>query len=135
MKIRYAHLCDYAIVSQEGKPSICGIFDRLNAQSVPVVHPLMHLVFEIELHRVEAERAFQIHVSLLDADGEKVMELKGDHVPTDQAHSGRQTIVVRQLLAIQGLVFPKFGEYEFVLTLNGSVGATLPLTVEQKATA
>ncbi|MBI4844907.1 MAG: hypothetical protein HY810_00250 [Candidatus Omnitrophica bacterium] len=46
-KLSFAFLCDYASVSREGKLSLNGIFENINARAFPVHHPLMYIVANI----------------------------------------------------------------------------------------
>ncbi len=43
-KLNFSFICDYASVSREGKLSIMGIFENINARVFPVHHPLMYVV-------------------------------------------------------------------------------------------
>lgn len=44
LKLLRFETCDYALVSQEGKLSIIGIFDRIFVQNLPTQHPSMSIV-------------------------------------------------------------------------------------------
>lgn len=44
VKLNFSFLCDYASVSREGKLSMSGIFENINARTFPVYHPLMYVV-------------------------------------------------------------------------------------------
>jgi len=44
LKLQRFETCDYAMISQEGKLSIMGIFDRIFVRSLPVNHPSMCFV-------------------------------------------------------------------------------------------
>ena len=46
-KLNFSFLCDYALVSREGKLSLNGIFENINVRQFPVYHPLMFVVANI----------------------------------------------------------------------------------------
>jgi uncharacterized protein DUF6941 len=77
MQINFAHLCDYASVSREGKLSVMGIFDKINAQQLPYTHPQAFLAFQIEINSAEAGRPFAIEIHCVDADGNEVFKNQG----------------------------------------------------------
>lgn len=47
-KLKFSFLCDYASVSREGKLSMAGIFENINARKLPTQHPLMFIVTNIK---------------------------------------------------------------------------------------
>ncbi|MFH2137354.1 MAG: hypothetical protein ABII88_02455 [Candidatus Omnitrophota bacterium] len=46
-KLNFSFLCDYAMVSREGKLSMNGIFENINARSFPTHHPIMFIVANV----------------------------------------------------------------------------------------
>lgn len=49
LKVNFFHICESAIVEQgSGNLSIIGIFENLNAQSFPAMHPTMSVVVGFE---------------------------------------------------------------------------------------
>lgn len=46
-KLNFAFLCDYASISREGKLSMNGIFENINAKIFPAVHPVMYIVANV----------------------------------------------------------------------------------------
>ena len=48
MRVPLAVLADYANVTTDGKLNIMGIFNRIFASALPVVHPQMRLVMRFQ---------------------------------------------------------------------------------------
>ena len=49
LKVNFLHICENAIVEQgSGNLSIIGIFENLNAQNFPAMHPSMTIVAGFE---------------------------------------------------------------------------------------
>ncbi|MCP4650519.1 MAG: hypothetical protein GY853_10625 [PVC group bacterium] len=46
-KLNFSFLCDYAMVSREGKLSMNGIFENINVRKFPTHHPLMFVVANV----------------------------------------------------------------------------------------
>lgn len=42
--VEWSLICDYCILDQTGKLSVLGIFERIVAESVPVLHPALFIV-------------------------------------------------------------------------------------------
>ena len=72
LKLNRFETCDYALVSQEGKLSIMGIFDRIFVQNIPTQHPSMCFV-------VVAEGApksdYKIKLVITNPSGKKINEI------------------------------------------------------------
>lgn len=127
MRVKLALLADHANVTAEGKLNILGIFDRVNVNALPAVHPQMHLVLRFEAHPVERERIHNVEIRLHDPDGQTVFEVKGDVVPHGQPG---QTIASNQILTLNNLQLAKSGGYTFVVFVNNDLKSELSLGVE-----
>ncbi len=47
VKLNFAHLCDMAFLSKEGKANIIGIFKTIYSHNFPVIHPKFSIVTSI----------------------------------------------------------------------------------------
>jgi len=132
MEVTYAHLCDYAIVSQEGKISIMGIFDAINAPQVPATHPQMFLAFQISADYAEVGRDFTVEVQIVDEDGRQVWGVKGGGKvqPPVPVKPGERT-TLGHLFAIQAFTFSKFGPYDVNIFLNGQLARRVQLRLNK----
>lgn len=132
MQVKLALLADYANVTAEGKLNILGIFDRINVNALPAVHPQMHLVLRFEAHPAERDRMHNVEIRLHDPDGQTVFEVKGDVVPHGQPG---QSIASNQILTLNNLQLSKPGGYTFVVFVNNDLKSEVPLGVEQAPAA
>ncbi len=127
VQVTLALLADYANVSKEGKLNILGIFDNINAQSLPATHPQMQLVLTLEADRGDADKEHKIEIELIDADGTKLFSIGGDlrfASPPPGEH-----IKVNHIIQLNNLQFNRFGNHEFKIRINKEVRQSVPLSV------
>src|SRR5690349_12260305 len=104
MEVTFAHLCDYATVSREGKLSIMGIFSQINAPKVPIVHPQMFLAFEFSFDYAEVGREFTYEIQIVDEDGHKIWGIEtGGAIQSQTPVKPGEIPSVGQIVAIQNL--------------------------------
>lgn len=117
MKVTFAHLCDYAAISREGKLSVMGMFSAVNVAVLPTTHPMMYLVFEIEFSTAEFDRDLRLEVKVADADGGPIAAIKGAFRIGGKVVAG-ETPKAPQLIPVANLPLAKAGNYQFSIFLN-----------------
>jgi len=134
MDVTLALLSDAANVTADGKLNILGVFNALGASSFPVVHPQMALVLRFEATRAEEGKMRQIEIQLGDSDGQKLFKIGAQlMVPTGVPGS---PIRLNHILMLNGVQFPKAGDYEFSILIGDDQKASVDLKlVEVKAPA
>lgn len=130
MEISFAHLCDYATISREGKLSAMGIFSRINAASFPYAHPQAFLAFEILLNWAEVGKEFPIRVDLVDADGTSVFRAEARLTAHGTAKPGERPRIP-QVLGIGGMKFERGGTYVINFWLDDKLERQLEFAVEK----
>jgi len=107
-------LCDYALISREGKLSINGIFDELRVQKFPGG---IARAFFVATLRGDADAAYQLKIST--ESGKKVLNTLNLDVRTSV--NGKNNII----LELVNLGFEKEGDYKFVIYSDkDEVGST-----------
>lgn len=131
MEVEYALIADAAQTSPDGKLYVMGGgIDRIFADQYPALHPTMALVVKIRLHPVECDKPHKLAIELWNEDGQQFgPKIEGEFEAKRQpkARSGS----VQMVLNIMGLEFPKEGDYEFHISVNGQYLKSLPLYVER----
>lgn len=129
MKVEIFTLCDAATADSGGKLNILGSFDRINANAIPVTHPLCALAIKLRFERLE-EGQKRIGISFVDSDGKAVMPTLDAgtqvHFPPNES-----SVTACLVLQIQQLKLPNFGEYSIDLAIDGRHEASIPLFVKQ----
>jgi Family of unknown function (DUF6941) len=129
MRVTLAVLADAANITREGKLNIMGIFDSIQAQEFPVVHPQMQLVMRFEADLAESVNAKKVEVHLMDGDGKKLFVLSGDFA-SGQGRPG-DSIGSNHILTINMLKFECPGDYEFRILIDNELKMEVPLKVLQ----
>lgn len=121
-EIKLAALCDHALVGQDGKVSLMGIFRNISVSGLPAQHPRMFLVailgLEVGPHSVV--------VKLLRPDGQQAMP----NPPEISVHAaaGQDVNVIVEL---NNMSFTTYGMHKFQLTVDGNAIGDLPVTIVQ----
>jgi hypothetical protein len=129
MKVEIFTVCDAATSDSGGKLNVLGSFDRINAASVPVTHPLCALAIKMRFERLE-EGQKRVRISFMDSDGKPVMPTL-DAATQVQFPPGEDTVTACVVLQIQQLKLPNFGEYSIDLAIDGRHEASIPLFVRE----
>jgi len=121
-EIRLAALCDHALVGQDGKLSMVGIFRNITVSSLPAQHPRMYLVAVLGLDPGKHE----VVVRLVRPDGTAVMS----EVPRIgvTAVAGQDVNVIVEL---NNLSFAAYGQHRFDLEVDGTSVGALPVGITQ----
>lgn len=128
MEITFAHLCDYASVSADGKLSISGIFDKINAPKMPWLHPSFYLAFQLESSFDERNARVPLRVECVDADGARVLQLEAQYSPGGSGEVG-EALRQSQMLAFHNLPFGRAGRFEFIIYVDGTLKRRVPFDV------
>lgn len=125
-EIKVAALCDHALVGQDGKVSLLGIFRNISVSSLPAQHPRMYVVAVLALDPGPHE----VVVRLLRPDGNPAMA----DTPRLQVHAspGQDVNVIVEL---NNLGFQTYGTHRFELSVDGSAIGSLPVAISQLSAA
>ena len=128
MIVSLAVACDYALIDQHGKLSVLGIFERIWVASFPAVHPRLHLVLRLKGRRTEIGE-HPIVIRLVDDGGREV--LRGDgSVQIGEPPAGVLEVEAGAVLSFD-VPLERPGTYTFEIAVDGSLEATVPITVSQ----
>ena len=120
--MRMGVLCDHALISQDGKLSLIGIFDRIAVPSLPIQHPRFFVVAVFDM----APGNHQVRVELIDPTGHNVLQ-EEVQIPVSVAGIGQSGNLVAELNMLP-LEFA--GRYDFHLYVGEDHVGTISLTVE-----
>lgn len=122
-EVRLAVLCDHALVGQDGKVSVLGIFRNISVSDLPAQHPRMFVVAVLGLEA----GPHAVVVQLRGPDGRPAMQ----HAPEMTVHSSGDSQDVNVIVELNNLSFASYGEYRFDLEVDGHTTESLAVSIVQ----
>ncbi len=110
--------CADAGAGPDGKLSIHGIFNELNAPDFPALQDRMVLVGIVEWQR-DVEGRIPFAVDLNDPDGVSIFSVEG-HTDVEARPSSRAPAKTQLILPLKNVMFPVPGHYRVRININGT---------------
>ncbi len=128
MRCNYAFLCDFAQEAGAGKINALGIgLASIQAATLPAKDSQM--TFAASLSGTIAEAGMKkVELRLIDADGANVLpplDVNLDFAVHEPALEGNLNLIFN----LNGVSFPKYGQYAFHLVVQGNELARAPFSV------
>lgn len=123
IKLNFAFLCDSAFLSEGGKLNIIGIFKNINGLKLPLQHPQMVVVTNININR---RGTYKETIKLIrKKDNLSIVSPLEFNIST--ADDGKKEFgIIGQLANIK---FDEVGSYAIQILINETVINELPLMV------
>ncbi|MGH7629204.1 MAG: DUF6941 family protein [Gemmatimonadales bacterium] len=131
MHVDFAVLADYALIDQQGKLSVLGIFQHVWVSEFPAVHPRTHLVLRVRGRRTEIGR-HTIRIRFVDEQGSEL--LGGDGTVQFGEPPAGVTDVEAGAVLVFDVPLPNTGQYAFEIVLDGEPAMRVPLTASLAST-
>jgi hypothetical protein len=125
LRLDFAVLADYALIDQQGKLSVMGIFQHVWVGNFPAVHPRTHLVIRVRGRRTEIG-SHAIRIRFVDADNTELLGGEGS-VQFSEPAAGVTEVEAGAVLVFD-VPLPQPGSYAFEITLDGGGVTRVPLT-------
>ena len=116
--VDFAVLADYALIDQQGKLSVLGIFQHVWVVAFPAVHPRTHLVLRVKGRRTEIGE-HRIRIRFADNTGKELMGGEGT-VQFGEPPAGITEVEAGAVLVFD-VPLPEPGNYAFEITLADNV--------------
>ena len=123
-----AVVCDYALIDQNGKLSVIGIFERIWVDRFPAVHPRLHLVLRLKGKRTEIGD-HPVRIVLYDPEGREVLHSDG-MVQIGEPPAGVTEVEAGAVLAFD-VPLERPGTYSFDIMIDGNHLSSVPVAVSQ----
>ncbi len=121
LTLRLGALCDHALIGQDGKLSLIGIFDHIGVTRLPAQHPRFFVVIVLQGNAVEP----QVEMELIGPDGATMMR---EAIPIDPAAIAQGS---GNLLAeVNMLSLEQPGMFQFRVSSAGRVLGVVGLQVD-----
>lgn len=115
MQVDFAVLADYALIDQQGKLSVLGIFQHVWVASFPAVHPRTHLVVRVRGRRTEIGE-HRIRIRFVDDRGQEL--IGGDGTVQFGEPPAGVTEVEAGAVLVFDVPLPREGQYGFEITMG-----------------
>lgn len=126
MEVNFAFLCDYADHTG-GKMAAIGIgFDTIFGASVPIRHSLFFAVISLKFAITEVG-AKQVSMHLIDVDGRDILPPMESTINVLSPPSGFMYRNHNIALRMEGVTFPRYGDYTVSWVLNSQEIKNIPL--------
>lgn len=122
--IDWAFLCDYAFVDASGKASIIGIFENINAVSLPTNHNQMYIALGLKLAPGDS---FEVSSKITSPVGKEIAQIdpKKISIPANAPGVGKAVVC----FGFYGTEFAETGEHHIEIFLNGNSVHFIPVNV------
>jgi hypothetical protein len=124
-------LSDYAAITDGGKLTVIGVFNRIPVTEAPVKIPLLFVSLVIHAHASEAGSSHRVEIAFLNAKREPLRQPLVEEFTFAGPGSIRPGIPLRYVTAIGLLLpeFPELGPYAFEVLVDGTYHAAASLYV------
>jgi hypothetical protein len=125
LRLDFAVLADYALIDQQGKLSVLGIFQHVWVAAFPAVHPRTHLVLRVRGRRTDIGTR-GIRIRFVDEDNTELLGGEGS-VQFNEPPAGVTEVEAGAVLVFD-VPLPKPGADAFEITIEGEGVTRVPLT-------
>ena len=132
LQLDFAVLADYALIDQQGKLSVLGIFQHVWVATFPAVHPRTHLVLLVRGRRTEIG-PHQIRIRFVDEQDNELLGGEGT-VQFGEPPAGITDVEAGAVLVFD-VPLPAPGTYAFEIALDGMKATRVPLSASAIAPA
>jgi len=123
VKLNYAHLCDHASLSKDGKVNILGVFRNINALNFPAIHSQMYVVTNVS---VDESRNYVQVINLIKEDSPD--EIIASARANMEATSGELNLGF--LGKFNNIRFETPGRYKFQIYVDNDLIEEVPLRLD-----
>ena len=134
MHLQYVVLCDQIILANDGKPSLIGILNEIQTNTVPVNVPRLAFAARIHFTTDETGMSHRVEVAIADPSGKEIGRPGGD-ISLPAAQSGVDSIAVDLPLQFDLFELASTGRYTFLLHIDGEAVGAAQLNVRQVSIA
>lgn len=127
MHVSFLLVADCANITTDGKLNVMGIFTSIHAAVFPTQPLEFYLIYQLTAGPAEYERAFRMHLKLLDEDGRELMNVPVQQVMPRGDHG--QHVYLNHILRVQKVVFERAGRHEIVVLVDNDQKASVAIDV------
>jgi len=130
MHVQYAAICEQVIIGADGKPSLIGVFNDVQAAALPITLPRLAFVARILFTEAEVGRSYKVEVVITDPSGAEIGRPGGD-MTLPPAPDGVDSIAADLPMQFDLFGITAFGRYTFMLEIDGKKTSAVQISVRQ----
>lgn len=130
MHVQYVALCEQVVLSVDGKPSLIGVINDIQAPAVPFTLPRLAFAGRVLFTADDAGSHHKVEVVIRDPSGAELGRPGGD-LSLPVAPPGADSLAVDLPIQFDLFQVGAFGRYTFLLRLDGADVAAVQLNVRQ----
>lgn len=123
LKLNFAHVCDMAFLSQEGKVNIIGIFKIIFSAKFPTVHPKLSVVTSFDTKESSGK-----HKQTIEIVQSGLMNRQVSRIDFDFEIKGNKE--VNLIADISNVKFDESGKYSVNIFVDDTLVKEIPLLVK-----
>jgi hypothetical protein len=128
LRLDLAVVADYALIDQQGKLSVMGIFEHVWVKEFPATHPRTHLVLRVRGRRTDIG-THGIRIRFVDEDDTELLGGEGN-VQFAEPRAGVTEVEAGAILVFD-VPLPRAGRYAFEIGIAGGGVTRVPLTASR----
>ena len=128
MHVQYVALCDQIILSNDGRPSLIGVFNHLTVPALPFTLPRLAFAGRLLFTTDETGRPHRVEVVITDPAGNELAR-PGGEVSLPPAPAGIESVAVDLPMQFDLFQVDAAGRYTFLLNVDGEASAAVQLMV------
>jgi len=121
VELNFAHICDNAFLSQEGKINIIGDFESIYTKPIPDTNKIFHSLFMVTNFTVSPAEYTQKTIIRNKKDNKEILNNESKRIIDKPGRIG--------FISNFGVIFPEYGNYIVEIYINNEIKISLPLNV------
>jgi hypothetical protein len=130
MHVQYVTLCDQVIISTEGRPTLIGVLNDLQVQTLPITLPRLAFAARLLFPSDELGGTRRVEVVITDPNG-KELGRPGGELSLPAPVAGIDSLAIDVPLQFDFFEIATPGRYTFLLHVDSKPAAAAQLAVRQ----
>jgi len=132
IKKNFLLVCENALLDNNNKLSLIGIFSAINTSKVPAMHPNLFVVANLSIEEIKKVTNIKLSVEIFSPSGKQIIQKPPVIERPLEVKDSTQNVGC--IFEIRNILFPEFGLYDVNLVINDKKFETFTLEVREQQT-
>jgi hypothetical protein len=128
MDVDFGMVCDFASLTPEGKLNVLGVFQEINAPTLPFTLPMMFVVVAFTAGAAERGMKKNAKLMLLDPDAQLILGLESGPMEVPASRPGAKGRV-NAVIGLNNVTFQRYGPHSFEVLVDDDTKGSVPIWV------